>query len=137
MEHDMALLSDWYKTNQLLLNIDMTVLLKFWPTEPFVLKVGNTTLENSPSTWFLGVIVGDSLSWKDHCDYLYSKLNVNRCVISRSKHLLLFSCLHNIYMAHFYSHMLYGLSVWGPMSPKSLQNSLYRLQKNCLRKMYR
>ena len=68
MEHDMALLSDWYKANQLSLNIDKTVLLKFWPTEPFVLKVGKKTLENSPSTRFLGVIVDDSLSWKDHCD---------------------------------------------------------------------
>ena len=62
MEHDMALLSDWYKANQLSPNIDKTVLLKFWPTEPFVLKVGDTTLENSPSTRFLGVIVDDSLS---------------------------------------------------------------------------
>ena len=99
MEHDMGLLSDWYKANQLSLNIDKTVLLKFWPTEPFVLKVGNTTLENSPSTWFLGVTVDDSLSWKDHCDYLYSKLNVNRCLISRLKHLLPFSCLCNLYVA--------------------------------------
>ena len=31
MEHDMILLSDWYKANQLSLNIDKTVLLKFWP----------------------------------------------------------------------------------------------------------
>ena len=69
-----------------------------------MLKVGNTTLENSPSTQFLGVIVDNSLSWKGHCDYLYSKLNVNRCLISRLKHLLPFSCLHNIYMWHHVEH---------------------------------
>ena len=135
MEHDMILLSEWYKANQLSLNIDKTVLSKFWPNEPFVLKVGDTTLENSPNTKFLGVIVDDCLSWKDHCDYLYSKLNANRCLIARAKHLLPFSCLCKIYVAHFYSHMLYGITVWGLMSPKSSQNSLYRLQKSCFRSM--
>ena len=118
------------------LNINKTVLLKFWPNEPFVLKVGDITLENSPNTKFLGVIVDDCLSWKDHCHYLYSKLNANRCLIARSKHLLPFLCLCNIYMAHFYSHMPCEIIVWGPMDLKSSQNSLYRLQKSCLRNMH-
>ena len=31
LEHDMSLLIDWYKVNQLSLNISKTVLIKFWP----------------------------------------------------------------------------------------------------------
>ena len=39
MEHDMTLLSDWYKANQLLLNINKRVLVKSRPDKPFELKV--------------------------------------------------------------------------------------------------
>ena len=134
MKHDMTLLSDWYKANQLSLNINKMVLVKFWPDKPFELKVGDTTIKNSVSTKFLGVIVDEFLSWKEHCDYFYSKINANRCLIMKAKNLLPLVCLH---MAHIYSHLLYGITVWGPMSPKSLQNSLYRLQKNCIRHMHK
>ena len=128
----MNLLTDWYKANQLSLNINKTVLMKFWPHEPFEIKIGDSMIDNSPCTKFLGVSVDDHLNWKEHCDYLYSKLNSNRCLIMNARNLLPVACLRNIYMAHFYSHLLYGILVWGPMSPKSLQNSLYRLEKCCL-----
>ena len=29
--HDMAILYDWFKANQLLLNLSKTALMKFWP----------------------------------------------------------------------------------------------------------
>ena len=137
MEHDMTLLSNWYKVNQLLLNINKMMFVKFWPDKPFELKVGDTTIKNSMSTKFLGMIVDKCLGWKAHCDYLYSKINANRCLIMKAKNLLPLVCLRNIYMAHIYSHLLYGITVWGPMSPKSSQNSLYRLQKNCIRHMHK
>ena len=41
------------------------------------------------------------------------------------------SSLLKIYYAHIFSHIMYSLAVWGMMCPKSLQNSLYRLQTNC------
>ena len=63
-----------------------------------------------------GRLVDNCLSWKDHCDHLYSKLNLNKCLIVNVKNLLSFTYLQN-------------------MSLKSSQNSLYRLQKNCLRHM--
>ena len=131
LKHDMNLLTDWYKANQLSLYINKTVLMKFWPHEPFEIKIGHSIIDNS-CTKFLGVLVDDCLNWKEHCDYLYSKLNSNRCLIMNVRNILPMTCLRNIYMAHFYSHLLYGIWVWGPMSLKSSQNSLYRLQKSCL-----
>ena len=41
-------------------------------------------------------------------------------------------CLRKIYFAHLYSHMTYGMSVWGTMSLKSSQTSLYKLQQECM-----
>ena len=42
LEHDMLVLIDWYKANQLSLNIDKTVLIKFWPNndKEFRIKIG-------------------------------------------------------------------------------------------------
>ena len=129
----MLLLMDWYKANKLSLNVDKTVLLKFWSTSKvFDIKVGESTIINSPSTKFLGVIVDDHLTCKDHINQLYCKLTANKQLLMNAKNILPESCLLKIYYAHVYSHLTYGISIWGKMSQKSLQNSLYRLQKECV-----
>ena len=48
LEHDMSLLIDWYKVNQLSLNISKTVLIKFWPNNEkgFQIKVGQADVIN-------------------------------------------------------------------------------------------
>ena len=81
---------------------------------------------------FLGVVIDDCLTWKDHVNNLYCKINTNRHLLMNAKNLLLESSLLKIYYAHLYSHMISGISVWGKMCPKSLQNSLYRLQIKCI-----
>ena len=61
----MNLLMDWYQANKLSLNIDKTVLLKFWPGKhDFNIKVGEILIHNTLSTKFLGVVIDDCLAWK-------------------------------------------------------------------------
>ena len=67
----MLLLTNWYKANQLSLNVSKTVLIKFWPEgKTFKIKIGNTEITNSHYTKFLGVIVDECLDWKEHCNTL-------------------------------------------------------------------
>ena len=133
LEHDTSLLMDWYQANKLSLNIDKTVLLKFWPGKhDFNIKVGGTLIHSTPSMKFLGVVINDCLTWKYHVNTLYCKMNSNRILLMNAKNLLPEPCLLQIYCAHVHSHVTYGISVWGKMCPKSLQNSLYRLQKECV-----
>ena len=55
LEHDMALLSNWYKANLLSLNVDKTVLIKFWPDEkPFRIQIENNIIHRSECANFLG-----------------------------------------------------------------------------------
>ena len=62
LEHDMPILTDWYKANQLSLNVNKTVLMKFWLSyKPFSIKLGDTELINTNCTKFLGVTVDDCL----------------------------------------------------------------------------
>ena len=60
LEHDMSLLIDWYKANQLSL-IGKTVLIKFWPNndKEFRIKIGQAGVINQTHTKFLGVTIDD------------------------------------------------------------------------------
>ena len=57
----MSILIDWYKANQLSLNVNKTVLMKFWPTDKkeFQIKIGDEYITNQSQTKFLGVVIDD------------------------------------------------------------------------------
>ena len=116
---------DWYQANKLSLNVNKTVLLKFWPDEQgFSVHVGGTPISDTPFTKFLGVTVDDRLTWKEYTNNLYCKIFANTRLLMNAKKLLPESCLLKIYYAHVYSLLIYGISVWGMMCPKSSQNSI-------------
>ena len=63
--HDMSILTEWYQANKLSLNINKTVLIKFWTDEKnFDIKVDGVNIVNSSHTKFLGIMVDDCLTWK-------------------------------------------------------------------------
>ena len=130
LEHDMSLLIAWYKVNQLSLNISKTVLIKFWPNndKEFRIKVGQADVINQTHTKFLGVTIDDQLTWREHCNTLYNKLLVNKWLLQNAQNLLPMSSLLGVYYAHIYSHIMYGLSVWGTMISKTQQKRLYKLK---------
>ena len=71
MEHDMVLLTDWYRVNKLSLYMNKTVPLKFWSDkEPFKLNVNGVEICNTTKTKILGVTLNDRLTWRDHVNEL-------------------------------------------------------------------
>ena len=134
----MLLLTNWYKANKLSLNVNKTVLLKFLPTgSSFDIQVSNTTLSNQHFTKFLGVMIDDKLTWNAHLNKVYNKFLANKRLLMNSKNLLPEFCLRKIYFAHIYSHLTYGISVWGTMCSKCYQKILYQLQQRCVATMCR
>ena len=131
----MSLLIDLYKVNQLSLNISKTVLIKFWLNndKELRIKIGQTDVTNQTHTKFLGVIIDDHLTWREHCNTLYNELLVNKQLLQNARNLLPMSSLLSVYYAHIYSHIMYGLSVWGTMISKTQQKRLYKLQSTCIR----
>ena len=102
LEHDMLILMDWYKANKLSLNVDKTVMLRFWSSTDFIINVGNTTISNTHCTSYLGVLIDDKLTWKEHTNQLYCKLLTNKHLLLNAKNLLPEFCLRKIYFAHIY-----------------------------------
>ena len=134
LEHDMLLLTDWFRAHHLSPNIDKTVAMLFWPNgKTLDIKVDGFSISTVSCTKFLGIMIDMDLSWKDQCSSVYNKLLINKQLLYLSKHLLNHNCMKNIYYAHIYSHMTYGLSVWGSMAQKKDINSIYKWQKACIR----
>ena len=106
LEHDMS-------ANQLSLNVNKTILIKFWPdSKPFTLKIGDVKLNNSSSAKFLGMMVDECLTWNAHVGNLCSKIQANKMLLVNAKHLLPTDALKKIYFAHIYTHLTYSLVVW-------------------------
>ena len=85
----MMLLIDWFKANQLSLNIGKTVLVKFWSEgKSFNLDVNTIMLTNVKSTKFLDISIDENLSWDEHAQCLRTKLTANRYLLAMSKNLL-------------------------------------------------
>ena len=138
LQHDMELLIQWFKANQLSLNMSKTMLVRFWPdNNNFIIEVNNEPIKEAEATKFLGVIVDNKLTWSPHIAFLNQKLLANKHLLRVARNLLDFNCLRSIYYAHIYSHLSYGILAWGSMAKKSNINSLFAIQKQCIRLMHK
>ena len=121
IDHDMELLTDRFKANQLSLNMEKTIMIKFWPDNtPFKVKIEDIVIKNSKCTKFLGVIIDDNLNWSYHIKNLHNKLLANKRLLQNAKKLLMNTTLKFIYYARGHSHIIYGLTIWGNMISKKI-----------------
>ena len=72
LNRDLEILFDWFKANQLSINLEKTVMMQFWTKhEKIKIKAMNNPIPNVRSTKFLGVFIDDTMSWKTHVEYLH------------------------------------------------------------------
>ena len=72
MIHDMSLLTDWFKANQLLLNIGKTNLLLFWPgNKTMDITIKGIQIPQVHNTKFLGIMIDDELNWGMHINQVH------------------------------------------------------------------
>ena len=72
-------------------------------------------LKSVKSAKFLGVILDDKLTWKEHVEKLKVKLKRSFGMLCRGKNLLNPHGLKMLYYAQFYSHLSYCIVLWGSM----------------------
>ena len=83
--------SVWLIVNKLSINIKKTKYIIFKTRQKritphnMLIKVNNETIEQKESIKFLGVIIDESLSWKEHINVIASKISRTIGVISRAK----------------------------------------------------
>ena len=80
-------ISNWFQSNRLTLNYEKTHLLRFVTKKQAEMQqqivISNTVIKNISSSRFLGLIINNTLSWKDHITEIIPKLN-KACYIVRT-----------------------------------------------------
>ena len=90
------------------------------------LEIGNYLLQSSELVKFLGVWIDNKLNWNKHINTLTAKLKQNLQLLRMSNKFLTKTTKKLIYYAHMYSHITYGILLWGNMIN---QNSIKKIQK--------
>jgi hypothetical protein len=126
----------WFKANLLSLNINKTYFLHFRNNKNIdnTLEINylNKTMFSVPSVKFLGLLVGDSLSWDKHVNQIASKLSSACYAVWALTPLLSKNALKLLHFSYAHSIISYDIIFWGT-SAHSIK--IFRLQKKILRIM--
>ena len=136
MEEEMKRTMDWFRANQLTLNLSKTVCILFSPNPRVTnieLDLDTMQLPSVENTKFLGMWVDRQLNWKKHMSIVLTKIKQNTNMLKVSNKFLNAHAKKMIYHSHILSHIKNGLLLWGNMVDNT---SLNKIQK-CLDKCYK
>ena len=137
MNAELNILSEWFKTNKLSLNVKKTNYILFSLNKckgscdvPLVLN--NTCIEFRPYFKFLGIFIDERLSWGTHITKLANKLTSSLYALKSVKYFMTGNPLKALFFALFQSHIAYGLILWGS-APQKYIGRIRILQKKAIR----
>ena len=73
----------------------------------------NTTLERVRFTKFLGVLIDECLTWKQHIDCVSKTISRNIGVMNKLKYSIPGRILHTLYCTLITPYLNYGILIWG------------------------
>ena len=128
MNVELERFNDWFKANKLSLNADKTKFTLFHKSsqsENLPLKLpklimNNIQIERKDSLKFLGVLIDETLSWKNHIKILESKLARAIGLLYKSRPFLDLNSRKLIYFSFVHSHLSYANLIWGSTHPSKL-----------------
>ena len=132
--------SKWLKLNKLALNAGKTELIFFHSLrhalnyDGISINFNGVKLFPADNIKYLGMYIDKYLSWDFHIQQLSKKLSRANGVLSKLRHNTPIETCIQVYYAIFYSHLIYGCSIWGLTTEENL-NKIEILQKKCLRIM--
>ena len=129
MNEELEKFNIWFKANKLSLNVDKTKFTLFYkgsqsenlPLKLPVLFMNDTVIERKDSLRFLGVLIDETLSWKNHIKTLESKLACIIGLLYRSRPFLNLSSRKLLYFSFVHSHLSYANIAWGSTHPSKLE----------------
>ena len=99
-------------------------------SESLILKIGINQLEAKPVAKYLGVLMDNQLTWKNHVDYVVNKLSTVAGILSKLKHYVPREVLKTVYYSIGFPRLLYGVLNWGNSASKYIHQR--QLQQNKL-----
>jgi len=133
-------INDWCKFNKISLNPKksefMLISNKRVNNHP-VIRIGNELVKCVESFKYLGIHIDRSLKFHSHIDELTSKLRNLKGVTYRLRYYLNLSSSFKLYYAMVYSHMQYGIAVWGGnLATQQYGNDLIKLHEKIVKNLF-
>ena len=133
-------INEWFSANKLSLNVGKTKFSLFHksgkkysiPSHLPTLKIKNHDVERVNTMKFLGVLLDDNLSWKEHIKYLENKIAKNIGLMYRAKPFLDKESLLALYYSYIHSYLNYANLAWGSTYLTNLKK-LRSQQKHAIR----
>ena len=125
----------WFRLNKLSLNVSKTNFMIFCKKKIQTncsIYFDGERIERVSETKFLGVIIDDKLSWKNHVSYLCKKLQKSMGILRKVKYLLKSLSLLTLYNSLFLPYLMYCCEVWGKAVNVCI-NKIVVLQKKVIR----
>ena len=118
---------NWMKSNKLKCNLDKSKAIIFNKSSESDLHLGSLVIEMKHNLKYLGVIIDDSLCFKDNVAKIKQKLNFCHHTVRRCRDLLTESQLLVYYKLHVNPLIQYGVLIYGCTS-FSILSPIYPLQ---------
>ena len=136
LNEELRNIASWLKINKLSLNVNKTQYMVFTrklnKIENIVLRVEGQTIERVTQTKFLGVIIDEKLTWRNHVNYMSTKIANSIRILIKARFCLSKETLVSLYYTFIYPHLTYCNSVRGDSFLYN-PNRLYVLQKKIVR----
>ena len=130
--------TNWFKANKLSVNASKTNFMIMGTPHMTSTKAREdlhvlldntvTVLERVKFTKFLGVLIDECLTWKNHIDCISKTISRNIGVMNKLKHYIPYRILHTLYCTLILPYLSYGILIWGN-TYKSYLDKLVKLQK--------
>ena len=129
----LKIIQNWFQVNSLLINASKTKYVIFHNkkgniSEDWDLSIGEECLKRENLVKFLGVIIDEKLTWRDHIDKVISKVSKSLALMRGMKNVLNQEDLKTMYYSFIYPHLTYAVEVWGH-AKKGILARIEKLQK--------
>lgn len=141
MNHDLELLSSYFRTNLLVLNKSKTKFVHFHDRHQVLdagipVLVDGELVEEVESVTHLGLVLDCHLTWSEHCNMVAKKVSAGVAAIFQCRDFLPSDVLLCMYHSFVHSHLCYMVGLWGAADAVYLK-PLQVLQNRALRMIYR
>ena len=135
VQHDLSILLNWFKANQLSMNGNKSVGMLFSRNQKLSVKeqsVENVTIKFVSHTKFLRLWIDKDLTWNEHTSWVNQNICQNLHLLKSRKNFLYIHSKRLLYFAQIQSHLIYGLLLWDNMLSATMLNKLQKAQNKCV-----
>ena len=136
INHDLALLVHWLRSNKINPNTSKTEILLFilkgkTITKHLNFRISRERIKTFTIVKYLGVLINQHFNWQPHIDSLVTKLSRTAGLLPKIRYHVSKYLLRIIYFSVFNSHMIYTCQIWGQNKGKI--NKISELQDKAIK----